>query len=218
MELNKYIDHTILNPDARKKDIYRVCDEAKKYDFKSVCVNSYLVKLVKDQLKDTDILTCATIAFPFGRSSTESKIEEAKKAIADGADELDMVINIGRFKDGDYDYVKNEISSIKKILGKRILKVIIETSFLNRDEIIKACQLVIEAKGDFVKTSTGYSSSGAKVDDVRLMKEVVKDKCKVKASGGIRTLKACLDMIDAGADRIGASRAVDFMEEFYGHR
>lgn len=213
MKINKYIDHTILNQDATEKQVIKICDEAKEYNFKSVCVNSCNVKLVKEQLEGSDVLTCCTITFPLGLSSTESKVFEAQQAIKDGADEVDMVINVGKLKDKEYDFVENEIRLVKEAIGDKTLKVIIETCLLTDEEIVKACELSVKAKADFVKTSTGFSTGGAKVEDVKLMKKTVGDKCKVKASGGIRTLKDLLAMIEAGADRIGASKAVEFLEE-----
>lgn len=213
MKINKYIDHTILNQDATKEEVIEKCNEAKEYGFKSVCVNSSYVELVKKELEGSDVLTCCTIAFPLGCGSTEGKVEEAREAIIDGADEVDMVINVGRLKDKEYDYVENEIRLIKEACGDKTLKVIIETCLLTDEEKVKACELSVNANADFVKTSTGFSTGGATVDDVKLMKKTVGDKCQVKASGGIRTLQQVYDMIEAGADRIGASRAVAFVKE-----
>lgn len=212
MELNKYIDHTILKADAVESQIDQLTKEALEYDFASCCVNSAFVKKVHEALKGSDVKTCAVVGFPLGAMSTESKVQETENAIKDGADEIDMVINIGALKDKKYDYVKNEIAEIKKAVGKeRILKVIIETCLLTDEEKIKACELSVEASADYVKTSTGFSTGGATVEDVRLMKETVGDKALVKASGGVRTKEDALAMIEAGASRIGASSGIEIV-------
>ena len=213
MKINEYIDHTILNQDATKDQVIEKCNEAKEYGFKSVCVNSSYTKLVSEELKDSDVLTCSTIAFPLGCGSTESKVKEAEQAILDGSDEIDMVINVGRLKDKDYDYVENEIRLIKEACGDKTLKVIIETCLLTDEEKVKACELAVNANADFVKTSTGFSTGGATVEDVKLMKDTVGIKTQVKASGGIKTLAECLEYIENGASRIGASRAIEFVKE-----
>lgn len=209
MNISKYIDHTILKPETQKRDVIQVCSEAKQYDFYSVCVNSYYVPLVKRELEGTDIKITAVVGFPLGAMDTKAKAYEAQIAVENGANEIDMVINIGALKDKDYDYVKNDIQSIASILkNKALLKVIIETSLLTEEEKIKACKLAVEAGADFVKTSTGFANGGATEEDVKLMRKVVGGSIGVKASGGIRNLETALNMIAAGATRLGASASV----------
>lgn len=214
--INSYIDHTILKPNIVESDVIRVCEEAKKYNFKSVCVNSCFCKMVADYLKNSNIKTCVVIGFPLGANITEVKVYEAKKSIEYGADEIDMVINIGALIDGKFDIVYNDIKSvydaIKNKSDKLILKVIIETCLLNKDQILKICQICNEIGVDFVKTSTGFSKEGAKVEDIKLMRKVLDDKIRIKASGGIRTYKKAVDMINAGADRLGTSSSIDIVE------
>ena len=211
MKINQYIDHTNLKADASIEDIKTLVDEAMENDFYSVCVNSSNVKLIKDYNKDVKI--AAVVGFPLGAMAKEAKVFEAKKAIEDGASEIDMVINIGRLKDKEYDYVESEIREIKEAIGENILKVIIETCLLTDEEKVKACELSVAAGADFVKTSTGFSTGGATVSDVKLMAETVGDKAKVKASGGIHTREEALALIDAGASRIGASKSIDICKE-----
>ena len=211
MKINQYIDHTNLKADASIEDIKTLVDEAMENDFYSVCVNSPNVKLIKDYNKDVKI--AAVVGFPLGAMAKEAKVFEAKKAIEDGASEIDMVINIGRLKDKEYDYVESEIREIKEAIGENILKVIIETCLLTDEEKVKACELSVAAGADFVKTSTGFSTGGATVSDVKLMAETVGDKAKVKASGGIHTREEALALIDAGASRIGASKSIDICKE-----
>ena len=210
-ELNRKIDHTILNPDARSSDVQRIIDEALRYNFYSVCVNSSFVKIVADSLKDSDVHTCSVIGFPLGAMKTEAKVFEAQQAIEDGADEIDMVIHIGKLIDGDEEYIVKDIKAVKDAIGGKVLKVIIETSLLQQDEKIRACRLALEAGADFVKTSTGFSTGGATIEDIRLMKEIVGDRMKIKASGGIHSSQEAMDLIEAGADRLGASRSVDII-------
>ena len=205
MKLSKFIDHTLLKADASKEAIVELCSEAKEYDFKSVCVNTCNIELCKEQLSGSNVLVCCVIGFPLGAMSTQAKIFEAKDAIDKGADEVDMVINIGRLKDNDLDYCTNEILRIKQTIGNKTLKVIIETCLLTDDEIVKACNCVVEAKADFVKTSTGFSTSGATFEGVALMKKTVGDKCYIKAAGGVRSHEDMLKMIELGANRIGTS-------------
>ena len=169
MGINKYIDHTILKADVKKEDIKKVCDEAKKYKFASVCINPTNVRFVKKQLKGTGVKTCAVVGFPLGANIQKTKIFETRQCIKDGVDEIDMVINIGALKDGEYDKVYKEIKAIKQVCGKRVLKVIIETCYLSDDEKQKACELALKAEADFVKTSTGFSTGGATPEDVDLM-------------------------------------------------
>ena len=211
MNFNKFIDHTLLKQDATKAKITTLLDEAKQYNFKSVCVNPTWITYCKDQLKDSDVLVCTVIGFPLGANSIESKIFEAQDAISKGANEIDMVINVGKVIDNDYDYLVKEISSIKEIIGNNTLKVIIETCLLSDEQIRIACKAILEAKADFVKTSTGFSTSGANVRVVKLLKECVGDSCLIKAAGGVKTKTDLVEMINAGADRIGTSSGVSLM-------
>lgn len=212
MNYNKFIDHTLLKPDCTDEQIVKLCNEALQYDFASVCVNPGYVRKCYELLKNSDVKVCTVVGFPLGATSSYSKVMETKQAILDGASEIDMVINISRLKCHDDDYVRNEIAEIKKACGNLILKVIIETCLLNHDEKVRACLLSVEAGADFVKTSTGFSTGGATFEDVALMKDTVNGKCKVKASGGIRDKEAFLKMIEAGADRIGASAGIQIIE------
>jgi len=205
MKLSKFIDHTLLKADASKDAIIKLCEEAKEYDFKSVCVNTCNIELCKKKLVGSDVLVCCVIGFPLGAMSTKSKVFEAKDAVDMGADEVDMVINIGRLKDNDLDYCTDEIRQIKQAIGDKTLKVIIETCLLTKQEIINACNCVLQAKADFVKTSTGFSTSGATFEGVELMKKTVGDKCLIKAAGGVRSHEDMLKMISLGANRIGTS-------------
>lgn len=211
MNINQYIDHTNLKADATFDQIKKLVDEAVEHDFYSVCVNSSYVKFIRDYNKDIKI--AAVVGFPLGAMTKDAKVFEAKEAIRDGASEIDMVINIGRLKSEDYFYVEDEIRDIKEAIDGNILKVIIETCLLTEDEKVKACKLALNAGADFVKTSTGFSTGGATVADIKLMKEAVEGKIKVKASGGIHTRKEALALIEAGADRIGASKSIDICKE-----
>ena len=213
MNYNKYIDHTLLKPDCLDKDIEKLCLEAKEYDFASVCVNSSYVKKCVELLKGTTVKVCTVVGFPLGACSTEAKLAETKKALEDGASEIDMVINISRLKCHDDEYVKNEISALKKACGNNVLKVIIETCLLTDEEKVRACLDAVNAHADFVKTSTGFSTGGATVEDVKLMKQTVQDRALVKASGGIKDKDTFLKMIEAGASRIGASKGVEIIKE-----
>ncbi len=214
MNLNKYIEHTLLKQDATKAEVTKLLEEACKYDFLGVCVNPCNVKFAKQYLKDTgnkEVKVVTVIGFPLGQTTTESKILETVDAINSGADEIDMVINGGRLKDGDYDYITEEISKIKAASQNHNLKVIIETDLLTADEIKTACELCIKGGADFVKTSTGFvkNGAGAKVEDVKLMYEIVKDSgLQIKASGGIRDRETAVKMIEAGASRLGTSSGV----------
>lgn len=206
----KIIDSTLIKPEVTKQEIEELCKEAKEYGFGCVCVNSAYVPLAVQFLKETDIKVCATVGFPFGAVLSEVKQLEAQRAVEFGARELDMVMNIGLFKSGDYNGVKEDISavvSIKRLYDNVIVKVIIETPYLTEEEKVKACQLVKQAGADFVKTSTGLVG-GANVEDIKLMRQTVGEEFGVKASGGIRTYKDALAMIEAGANRIGTSTAV----------
>ena len=207
MELNRLIDHTNLKPEATKEDIKTLVDEAVANDFFSVCVNSSFVEFIKNYNKDVKI--AAVVGFPLGAMATKAKAYEAKQAIEDGASEIDMVIEIGRLKEGDYEFVLNDIKAVKEACGDFILKVIIETCLLNEEEIVKACKLAVEAGADFVKTSTGFSTGGAKASDIALMRKTVGADIGVKASGGIHTKEEAIAMVEAGATRIGASKSID---------
>ncbi len=211
-KLNKYIDHTYLKAFGGDSVIDKLIEEAKEYNFKSVCVNPYNVKKAKDALKNTDVLVCTVIGFPLGQNTTEVKVYETLDAIKNGADEIDMVINVAALKDKKYDYVENEIKEIKQACFNRTLKVIIETCYLDKDEIKKASELSLKAGADFVKTSTGFGTGGATKEDVALMKSVVGNNAEVKASGGVSTLEDALKMIDAGATRIGTSKGVEIVK------
>lgn len=212
MNINQYIDHTNLKADMKYDDLIKLCDEAKKYNFKSVCINPCWVKKAKEYLQDTPVLVCCVIGFPLGANTTETKVYEAQDAINNGADEIDMVINIGRLKDKDYEYVYNEIKQIKEVMGNHILKVIIETCMLDEEEKVAACKIVMEAGADFVKTSTGMAQNGATVEDVTLMKSIVSPELEVKAAGGVRNIEDALAMIEAGATRIGTSGGVKIVQ------
>ena len=204
MELNKYIDHTLLKAFAKDEDIINLCNEAKEYGFKSVCVNPCFVKLAKENLVNSDVLVCTVIGFPLGANTTKVKVFEAIDAINNGADEIDMVINISKAKMHDYDYIYKEIKEIKEAIKDHTLKVIIETCYLTEEEIVEVSKMVKLANANFVKTSTGFGTGGAKVSDVRLIKKTVGN-FDIKASGGIKTKEDFKEMIDAGATRIGTS-------------
>ncbi|MDD3803675.1 MAG: deoxyribose-phosphate aldolase [bacterium] len=213
MKLNRCIDHTLLRADASKTEINRLCEEAVFYDFYAVCVNPCWVMTAKTLLKGTDVKVAAVAGFPLGANRMEVKVREATIAIEDGADEIDMVMNIGEFKDKNYESVLNEIIGIREATKGKILKVIVETYLLTHDEKIKAVELVMRANADFIKTSTGFSGGGAAAEDIRLFKETSKGKLKIKASGGIKNLSAAEMMIREGASRIGCSSSVSIMKE-----
>lgn len=213
MNINKLIDHTALKPNTNKESILKLIAEAKTYDFASVCVNPCWVALAHQELKNTDIKVCTVIGFPLGASTTEVKVFETKDAIEKGAQEIDMVINIAMLKDKEYDYVENEIHQIVEAAkDKAIVKVIIETCLLTDEEKIKACELSQKAGADFVKTSTGFSTGGATVHDIALMRKTVGAEMGVKASGGVHTHEEALAMVEAGATRIGASAGVKLLK------
>lgn len=208
------IDHTILKPDATEEMIEKLCKEAKEYGFAAVCINPYYVSLCKKLLKDSKVKIATVIGFPLGANTSQTKAFEAKNAIENGCDEVDMVINIAALKSKDYFTVKEDIEAVVEAAkGKALVKVIIETSFLDNEEKVKVCELSMESGADFVKTSTGFSASGATVEDVKLMKKVVGDKLGIKASGGIRDLETAKKMIEAGANRLGASSGVKIAKE-----
>lgn len=212
MNYAKLIDNTNLHADATKADIEKLCNEAKELDTASVCVNPDYIELSAKLLKGTDVKVCTVIGFPLGSMTTEAKVFEAKDAVNKGADEVDMVINVSKIKDQEYDYVLNEIREIKNAIKEHTLKVILETCLLTKEEIVKACELSKEAGADFVKTSTGFSTAGAKVEDVQLMRKTVGSEMGVKASGGIRTPEDLKNMVEAGANRIGASHGKNLVE------
>lgn len=215
MNLNKYIDHTLLKPEATETDIQNLCQEAIEYDFMSVCVQPFWVKKVAAFLNDSDVKVCTVIGFPHGANTAEVKTFEAKQAVQNGAEEVDMVINIGAMKERAYDVVQHEISSIvEAIKGKAILKVIIETSLLTDEEKKAACEIAKEAGADFVKTSTGFSTGGATLEDIRLMRETVGSDVGVKASGGVRSYEDAKNFIEAGATRLGASSGKAIVDEW----
>lgn len=216
MKLNKFIDHTLLKPEATVKDIIKLCEEAKKYDFKSVCVNPTHIEHAKELLKGTDVLVCTVIGFPLGANTIETKAFETKDAISKGADEIDMVINIGRAKINDFQYIEEEIRAVVNASNGKTVKVIIETCLLTDEEKVSCCEAAKNAKANYVKTSTGFSTGGATIEDVKLMRETVGELLGVKASGGVRSKQDMLKMIENGATRIGASSGVKIMEDKLG--
>lgn len=213
MRLNKTIDHTILNPDATKDEVIKVIDEAKAYDFASVCLEPCWVTLAAERLADSEVKVCTVIGFPLGANTKTVKAFEAKEAVENGADEVDMVLNIGALKSGEYDLVLEDMKAVREAAKDAVVKVILETCLLTDDEKKKACALAKEAGMDFVKTSTGFSTAGATTDDVKLMREAVGDAMGVKASGGIRDRETAEAMIAAGASRIGASKSIAIVGE-----
>ena len=214
MRKAEYIDHTILKATATKKDILELCAEANKYKFKSVCVNPYYVALAHSLLKDSGVLTCTVIGFPLGQNTSDVKAYETTKSIADGADEVDMVINVGALKDKDYDFVREDIKAVVNAANGVLVKVILETCYLTDEEVEIASRLAKEAGADFVKTSTGFGTGGATSHAVSIMRNTVGPDMGVKASGGIRTKDDMEEMIKAGANRIGCSAGVKIMEEY----
>ncbi|MCY6371299.1 deoxyribose-phosphate aldolase [Clostridium ganghwense] len=213
MKLQGYIDHTLLKPQATEEQIIKICEEAKKYEFASVCVNAYYAPLVSKELEGTNVKTCVVVGFPLGATTKEVKAFETKQAIENGANEVDMVINVGALKDKKYDVVKEDIKAVVEAAKeKALVKVILENCLLTKDEIVKACELSKEAGADFVKTSTGFSTGGATVEDLKLMRETVGTEMGVKASGGVRTKEDAEAVIAAGANRIGASASIAIVE------
>lgn len=210
--MNTYIDHTLLSPEATLTQIHNLCKEAMAYNFATVCIHSSYVKDAFEILTYSDVKVCTVVGFPLGASSTTAKVEEAKQAIADRASEIDMVIHQGKVKEKDYQYVENDIRFVKQSIGNHILKVILEISNLTDEEIAKACQLAEKAGADFVKTSTGFGTHGATVDAVKIMKNNVSEKVKIKASGGIRDAETAKKYIDLGVSRIGASAGIAIVE------
>ncbi len=213
MEINKFIDHTALKPNTNKKAILKLIEEAKEHNFASVCINPCWIPLASKELQDSDIKVCTVIGFPLGANTTETKVFETQDAIKKGAQEIDMVINVAMLKDKDYNYIENEIKQIVEASkDKAIVKVILETCLLTDEEIIMASKLAKNASADFVKTSTGFSTGGATVHDVALMRKTVGEDMGVKASGGIHTHEEAMAMINAGASRIGASAGVKLLK------
>ena len=207
-----YIDHTVLAADATEEKIQKLCDEAKEWKFASVCVNTCWTKFCAQQLKGTDVNVCTVVGFPLGAMCTKAKAFEAKCAVEEGATEVDMVINIGLLKDHKDDLVEADIRAVKQACGDKVLKVIIEACLLTEEEKVRACELSVKAGADFVKTSTGFSKWGAKVEDVALMRKTVGEKTGVKAAGGIRTYEDSVKMIEAGANRLGCSAGIAIVQ------
>ncbi|QSZ28408.1 deoxyribose-phosphate aldolase [Aceticella autotrophica] len=215
MEIAKMIDYTLLKSNATDNDIKKLCTEAKEYNFASVCINPVYVNFAKNLLERSDIKVCTVIGFPLGANTIKTKTYEAKDAIKNGADEIDMVLNIGRLKSGDFDYIEKEIKAVvkeSKALKNVIIKVILENCYLTDEEKIRACEIVVHSGADFVKTSTGFGIGGATIDDVRLMRKTVGDNFGVKASGGVRTSEDARLMIKAGANRIGTSSGIQIVK------
>lgn len=213
MNYNKMIDHTVLKADTPLETVKRICDEAMEYGFASVCINPCHVAYCADYLKDSDVNVCTVIGFPLGANTSAVKAFETKDAIANGADEIDMVMNIGALKDKNYDLVRDDVKAVVEAANGTLIKVILETCLLTEDEIKKACELCVEAKADYVKTSTGFSTRGATIEDVRIMKEAVHGKAKVKAAGGVRTPEDMVKIVAAGADRIGTSAGCSLVKK-----
>ncbi|WP_299110125.1 deoxyribose-phosphate aldolase [uncultured Tenacibaculum sp.] len=211
MEINKYIDHTLLKPTATKEQIIKLCSEAKEYNFYAVCVNGSYVALAKKELEGTEVEVAAVIGFPLGAMTTEAKVFEAKNCIEKGASEIDMVINIGRLLDGQFDYVENEIKQIKEAIGENVLKVIFENCYLSKEQIKMVSQLAVNAGADYVKTSTGFGTGGATFEDVQLMKDVVGNKAQIKAAGGVRDAATAQKYIKMGVTRLGTSSGVSLV-------
>ena len=213
MNYNKMIDHTVLKADTPLETVKRICDEAMEYGFASVCINPCHVAYCADYLKDSDVNVCTVIGFPLGANTSAVKAFETKDAIANGADEIDMVMNIGALKDKNYDLVRDDVKAVVEAANGTLVKVILETCLLTEDEIKKACELCVEAKADYVKTSTGFSTRGATIEDVRIMKEAFHGKAKVKAAGGVRTPEDMVKIVAAGADRIGTSAGCSLVKK-----
>lgn len=213
MNYNKMIDHTVLKADTPLETVKRICDEAMEYGFASVCINPCHVAYCADYLKDSDVNVCTVIGFPLGANTSAVKAFETKDAIANGADEIDMVMNIGALKDKNYDLVRDDVKAVVEAANGTLVKVILETCLLTEDEIKKACELCVEAKADYVKTSTGFSTRGATIEDVQIMKAAVQGKAKVKAAGGVRTPEDMVKIVAAGADRIGTSAGCSLVKK-----
>lgn len=216
MSINKLIDHTLLKAFATKDEIIKLCEEAKLYDFASVCVNPCNVALAKECLEGTDVRVCTVIGFPLGANTIEIKQAETMDAVNNGATEIDMVINIGKAKEHDYNYITEEIKSVVSVAGGNIVKVIIETCYLTDEEKVEVCRAASLAGAHFVKTSTGFGTGGATKEDVSLMRNSILDTMSVKASGGVKTLSDLNEMVAAGANRIGASSGINIIKEYKG--
>lgn len=216
MEINELIDHTYLKAFGTKKDIDILIDEAKKYHFKSVCIQPCFVKYAAEKLTNTGVLVCTVIGFPLGTNTTETKVFETLNAVANGADEIDMVINIGEMKSANYDYIKNEVESVVKAASGNTVKVIIETCYLTKDEIAKVSSIIGSTNAKFIKTSTGFGTSGATAEDVKIMKQNGNG-LAVKAAGGVKTRTDLDNMVAAGASRIGTSNGVSLMQDGTGN-
>ncbi len=210
--MNSYIDHTNLKMDASIRDIEKLCDEAIKYQFASVCVHPYYVSLASELLKDTNVEVCTVIGFPLGMNTTATKVYEAIGAVENGATEIDMVINVGALKNKDYEYIKDEIEEIRDSIDGKVLKVIIETCYLTKEEIVKMTEICNETFVNFIKTSTGFGTSGATIEDIELINKTKSNVLEIKASGGIKDYDTALEMIEAGATRLGTSSGVKIME------
>ena len=216
MELNRLIDHTLLRPDATDDDVRRLCAEACEYDFFSACINTHFVPLVAEEVSGTRVKVCSISGFPLGAVDSEVKAFEARRAVERGADEIDMVVNVGAVKAGDMEFVRKDIELVRKGCGQAILKVIIEAALLTDEEKVAACRAVVEAGAGFVKSSTGFGPPGANPRDIRIMRETVGPDFGVKASAGIRTAAAALELVEAGANRLGTSSGVQIMNELKG--
>lgn len=211
MNINKYIDHTLLKATATKADIVKLCNEAKEYNFYAVCVNGCYVELAAKELQDSEVKVAAVIGFPLGAMATKAKVFEAKDCIKKGASEIDMVINIGKLLDGDENYVEKEIRLIKEEIGENVLKVIFENCYLSKEQIKVASELAVEAGADYVKTSTGFGTGGATLKDVEIMDSVVDGKAQIKAAGGIRDIETAKKYIEMGVTRLGTSSGVSLV-------
>ncbi|WP_422092207.1 deoxyribose-phosphate aldolase [Tenacibaculum ovolyticum] len=211
MEISKYIDHTLLKATATKKDIIKLCREALEYNFYAVCVNGAYVALAKQELINSNVKIAAVIGFPLGAMTTEAKVFEAKNSIEKGASEIDMVINVGKLLDGESDYVENEIKLIKEAIGNNVLKVIFENCYLSKEQIKIVSQLAVNAGADFIKTSTGFGTGGATLEDLLIMKETIKGKVLIKAAGGVRDKETAEKYIKMGVARLGTSSGVSLV-------
>ncbi|MEQ6123356.1 deoxyribose-phosphate aldolase [Pseudotenacibaculum sp. MALMAid0570] len=212
MNISKYIDHTLLKATTTKEQILQLCKEAVEYNFYAVCVNGCYVSLAKEYLKESNVKVAAVVGFPLGAMDVKSKVAEALNCMANGADEIDMVLNIGLLKSGDYEAAYEELKIMKETIGNKVLKVILETCYLTKEEIITASNLALKANADFIKTSSGFGTGGAELEDVKLMKEIVGEKAQVKASGGIKDYTIALKFIEAGATRLGTSSGVKIIK------
>ena len=213
MKINKFIDQTLLSPVATEGDIIALCNDAKRHDFQTVCVPGCYVPLASQLLKNSTVKVCTVVGFPLGYSSTETKVFEAKNAIENGADEIDMVINMGFLRSRNYVSLLKDISEVKAAIGSHPLKVILEISNLSKNEIIRACEICLDANADYIKTSTGFSKGGATLTAVKIIRKTIKDKAKIKASGGIRDFETAMKYIDLGVERIGTSSGVEIVTD-----